>query len=86
MSSTTSAPPSASSPSFQERLDHWRSFGQSSRLLRPIHRLLGLAELAVFRLRYYSGLSLLALIGVILAVGLVTSAAFFAQAVDTVMM
>lgn len=42
--------------------------------------------MALWRLRYYSGLSLLALLGVVIAVGLVTSAAFFAQAVDQVMM
>jgi putative ABC transport system permease protein len=53
---------------------------------RSVHTLLGLAQMAVIRLRYYSGLSLLALLGVILAVGLVTSAAFFAQAVDQVIM
>ncbi|MEX1018297.1 MAG: ABC transporter permease [Litorilinea sp.] len=46
----------------------------------------GLTLLAYQRLRFYSGLSLLALIGIILAVGLVTSAGFFAQAVDQVMM
>lgn len=43
-------------------------------------------QLALWRLRYYSGLSLLALAGVVLAVGLVTSAGFFAQAVDQVML
>jgi putative ABC transport system permease protein len=37
-------------------------------------------------LRYYSGLSILALAGIILAVGLVTSSGFFAQAVDQVML
>jgi putative ABC transport system permease protein len=42
--------------------------------------------MALWRIRYYSGLSLLALLGVIIAVGLVTSAAFFAQAVDQVIM
>ena len=42
--------------------------------------------MALWRIRYYSGLSLLALLGVIIAVGLVTSAAFFAQAVDQVML
>lgn len=42
--------------------------------------------MAVWRLRYYSGLSILALLGVIIAVGLVTSAAFFAQAVDQVIL
>lgn len=54
--------------------------------LRQLHTLRGLLQLAWWRLRYYSGLSLLALIGIILAVGLVTSAAFFAQAVDQVML
>jgi putative ABC transport system permease protein len=47
---------------------------------------MGLASLALKRLRYHPGLSLLALLGVILAVGLVTSASFFAQAVDQVIM
>ncbi len=46
----------------------------------------GLVRLALWRIRYYSGLSLLALAGVTLAVGLVTSAGFFAQAVDQVML
>lgn len=57
-----------------------------ARLQRGLGTLGGLAQLALWRLRYYSGLSLLALIGVVLAVGLVTSAAFFAQAVDKVML
>jgi putative ABC transport system permease protein len=47
---------------------------------------LGLLELALKRLRYRPGLTLLALIGVILAIGLVTSAGFFAQAVDQVIL
>jgi putative ABC transport system permease protein len=42
--------------------------------------------MSLWRIRYYSGLSLLALLGIIIAVGLVTSAAFFAQAVDQVVM
>jgi len=42
--------------------------------------------MALWRIRYYSGLSLLALLGVIIAVGLVTSASFFSQAVDQVML
>lgn len=53
---------------------------------RSLNTLGGLARLALWRIRYYSGLSLLALIGVIIAVGLVTSAAFFSQAVDQVML
>ncbi|MDQ3249002.1 MAG: hypothetical protein M3Q45_07285, partial [Chloroflexota bacterium] len=55
-------------------------------LRRPLGALIDLAYLASKRLRYYGGLSLLALFGVILAVGLVSSATFFSQAVDTVMM
>ena len=42
--------------------------------------------LALRRLRHQFGLSLLALIGIVLAVGLVTSAGFFSQAVDLVVM
>lgn len=56
----------------------------------PLHRAFstfgGLSRMALWRIRYYSGLSLLALLGVIIAVGLVTSAAFFAQAVDQVVL
>lgn len=54
--------------------------------LRVFYRLLGLIHLSLRRLRFHGGLSLLALIGVILAVGLVTSAGFFSHAVDTVVM
>ncbi|MEM7134129.1 MAG: ABC transporter permease [Chloroflexota bacterium] len=53
---------------------------------RVLSKLIGLIRLALYRLGYYSGLSLLALAGVILAVGLVTSAAFFSQAVDKVIL
>lgn len=59
---------------------------QMARWRRFLHKLLGLFRLAAHRLTYYSGLSLLALVGVIIAVGLVTSAAFFAQAVDKVIL
>ncbi|MEZ4707899.1 MAG: ABC transporter permease [Caldilineaceae bacterium] len=55
-------------------------------LLRMINKFGGLIGLALRRLAYYPGLSLLALAGVILAVGLVTSAAFFSQAVDKVIL
>lgn len=67
----------------------------SSALIRPrslnpfartIYTFFGLTALVLRRLRYYTGPSILALVGVVLAVGLVTSAAFFAQAVDQVMM
>jgi putative ABC transport system permease protein len=62
------------------------SLPQPTFVTRRLNTLSGLAHMAVLRLRYYSGLSWLALIGVILAVGLVASAAFFAQAVDKVLM
>ena len=53
---------------------------------RGLITLFGLVRLALWRISYYNGLTLLALAGVTLAVGLVTSAAFFAQAVDQVML
>jgi putative ABC transport system permease protein len=55
-------------------------------LRRAVSTAVGLARLAWWRIRFYSGLSLLSLSGIVLAVGLVTSAAFFAQAVDQVML
>jgi putative ABC transport system permease protein len=45
-----------------------------------------LIRLAALRLRYHFMLSVLALLGVVLAVAIVSSAAFFAQGVDTVIM
>lgn len=45
-----------------------------------------LLTLSLKRMRYHFGLSLLSLLGVILAIGLVSSAAFFSQAVETVIM
>ncbi|MBX3012061.1 MAG: ABC transporter permease [Caldilineaceae bacterium] len=54
--------------------------------LRPLRGLLDLIYLSAQRLRYHAGLSLLSLLGVILAIALVSSAAFFSNAVDTVIM
>ncbi len=54
--------------------------------MRPIHKVLGITLVVLHRMWYHLGLTLLALFGVVLAVGLVTSASFFAQAVDTVML
>jgi putative ABC transport system permease protein len=48
--------------------------------------LVGLLGLTLKRLWYHPGLTLLALFDIALAVGLVTSAGFFAQAVDTVIL
>ncbi len=55
-------------------------------LFRPFRSIWDLFYLASKRVGYYFGLSLLALFGIILALGLVSSAGFFSQAVDTVMM
>ncbi|MCL4860365.1 MAG: ABC transporter permease [Caldilineaceae bacterium] len=55
-------------------------------LLRRLHGVLDLVYLTTRRLYYHFGLSLLSLLGVILAIGLVSSATFFAQAVETVIM
>ncbi len=48
--------------------------------------LAGLIAIAVRRLWHYRGLSALTLAGIVLAVALVTSNAFFAQGVDRVML
>lgn len=55
-------------------------------LLRPLRWLRDLFALTAKRLRFHFGLSLLSLLGVMLAIGLVSSAAFFSQAVETVIM
>jgi putative ABC transport system permease protein len=56
------------------------------RLIRPLLVLPGLAGLALKRLLYRPALTLLALGGIVLAVSLVTSAGFFARAVDRVLL
>jgi putative ABC transport system permease protein len=53
-----------------------------SGLKRALFRLKGLIEFSLRRQWYHPGLTLLALLGVILAVGLVTSATFFGDAVE----
>ena len=50
------------------------------------HRLPGFFLLIVRRQQYHLGLGILALLGVILSVGLVTNASFFSQAVDRVIL
>ncbi|MEM7028608.1 MAG: FtsX-like permease family protein [Chloroflexota bacterium] len=73
---------SATSTSVLQTIQH----PQKGFILRQLAIILGLFRLATKRLLHHPGLSILALIGVILAVGLVTSAGFFAQAVDQVIM
>src|SRR5689334_13002449 len=55
-------------------------------LFRPIYQLPGIVKLIVKRQRHYFGLTLLALVDIILAVGLVTNASFFSGAVDHVVL
>ncbi len=55
-------------------------------LLNPVRQLPGLLVVIVKRQRHYLGLSLLALLNIILAVGLITNASFFAEAVDRVVL
>jgi putative ABC transport system permease protein len=79
----TAQPPSPSTESTRTKR---RSWPLKNTIQRSFSTLGGLARMALWRIRYYSGLSLLALMGVIIAVGLVTSAGFFAQAVDQVIL
>ena len=55
-------------------------------LIRFFNKTRGITLLAIKRILFHPGLSLLALIGIILAVGLITSAGFFSQAVDKVIL
>lgn len=55
-------------------------------VLRPLRIFSGLAVLTLKRLRSQPGLALLALFQIVLATGLLTSAGFFAQAVDRVIL
>ncbi len=64
----------------------WQRPRQTNFLLRPFYAFGDLAFLSAKRLRHHLGLSLLSLLGVILAVALVSSAAFFSNGVDTVIM
>lgn len=57
-----------------------------SRLANPLRWLGGLVGLAWKRLWHHPGLTLLALLGIVLSVGLVSNASFFAQAVDLVIL
>jgi putative ABC transport system permease protein len=54
--------------------------------LRPLYTLSGIIGLVLKRQRHNLGLTLLALFGIILTVGLVTNASFFSQAVDKVIL
>ncbi|MGC9468766.1 MAG: FtsX-like permease family protein [Anaerolineae bacterium] len=55
-------------------------------MIKALYRFLGVIQFAIERLVHHPGLTFLALLGVVLAVGLVSNAAFFAQAVDQVIL
>ena len=67
-----------------ERLTHYESILLPSKWMQAILKLRGLISLAFKRQVSHPSLTFLALLGIILAVGLVTSIAFFSQAVDQV--
>ena len=67
-------------------LRHLQPVQKSAMLFRPFRALFDLIYLSARRLQYHAGLSLLSLLGVVLAIALVSSAAFFSNAVDTVIM
>ena len=86
MTSLTDNPPTTENPSTAKRRPKRRKNDAGNPLLKPFRMVGGLTSLASKRLLHHPGLSMLALVGVIFAVGLVTSAGFFAQAVDTVIL
>ena len=55
-------------------------------MFKFIQRVIGVFQFAFERLWHHPGLTFLALLGVVLSVGLVSNAAFFAQAVDQVIL
>ena len=55
-------------------------------MFRLFQRVIGVFQFAFERLWHHPGLTFLALLGVVLSVGLVSNAAFFAQAVDQVIL
>lgn len=59
---------------------------KQARFLRPMNQLAGFVLLVLKRQRHQLSLTLLALVSIILAVGLVTNTAFFSQAVDRVIL
>jgi putative ABC transport system permease protein len=54
--------------------------------LRPVYHFFGVFNVILKRQRHYLTLTVLALVNIILAVGLINNAAFFSQAVDRVVM
>jgi hypothetical protein len=54
--------------------------------IKPLYQLLGLLQLVLKRQIAHLGLTLLALLSIIVAIGLVTNASFFSSAVDRVIL
>ncbi len=59
---------------------------QPTYLLKPIQRLFDYIMLVASRLRYHAAMTILALLGIILSIGLVTNSSFFAEGVDRVIL
>lgn len=55
-------------------------------MIKLFYRFWAVLQLAIERLLHHPGLTFLALLGIVLAIGLVSNAAFFAQAVDQVIL
>ncbi len=55
-------------------------------LLKPFYQLPGFILLVIRRQQYHLGMVIMALLGIILSVGLVTNASFFSEAVDRVIL
>jgi len=55
-------------------------------MIKALYRFYAIVQFAIERLVHHPGLTFLALLGVVLAVGLVSNASFFAQAVDQVIL
>jgi len=87
MTSTQSPKPSSEHLALAAALRlNWQQPQRARSLFRPFYRLADLAFLAAKRLYHHLGLTLLSLLGVVLAIALVSSATFFSNAVDTVIM
>ena len=66
--------------------DECEHFAEGGPMKAPTARLLALARLVLKRLWYDRGLTLLSLLGVVLAVGLVTSTSVFSYTIDRVIL
>lgn len=84
--SSTFSPTGPTDPAVSHAARHLAPVHKAPLWLRPFRAFTDLVYLSARRLRYHAGLSLLSLLGFVLAIALVSSAAFFSNAVDTVIM